>query len=48
MKGLMTALCLTLASTAANAQAIDAGLTTIDGTWNQLGNSLPLSLKRVR
>jgi len=27
---------------------LDAGLTTIDGTWNQLGNSLPLLLKRVR
>jgi len=27
---------------------LDAALTTIDGMWNQLGNSLPLSLKRVR
>jgi hypothetical protein len=28
--------------------ALDAGLTTIDGTWSQLGNSLPLALKRVK
>lgn len=27
---------------------LDANLTTIDGTWSQLGNSLPLWLKRVR
>lgn len=27
---------------------IDAGLTSIDGTWTQLGNSLPLVLKRAR
>ena len=27
---------------------IDAGLTTIDGTWTQAGNSLPLVLKRVK
>ncbi len=27
---------------------IDAGVTTIDGTWTQAGNSLPLVLKRVR
>lgn len=27
---------------------LDAGLTTIDGTWTQLGNSVPLVLKRVR
>jgi hypothetical protein len=27
---------------------LDAGLTSIDGTWSQLGNSLPLVLKRVR
>jgi hypothetical protein len=27
---------------------IDAGLTTIDGTWTQGGNNLPLVLKRVR
>ena len=27
---------------------LDAGLATIDGTWSQLGNSLPLVLKRVK
>jgi hypothetical protein len=27
---------------------IDAGLATIDGTWTQAGNNLPLALKRVR
>ena len=27
---------------------LDAGLTSIDGTWSQLGNSLPLVLKRVK
>ena len=27
---------------------IDAGLTTVDGTWTQGGNSLPLVLKRAR
>jgi len=27
---------------------IDAALTTIDGTWTQAGNSLPLVLKRAR
>jgi hypothetical protein len=27
---------------------LDAGLTTIDGLWSQLGNSLPLVLKRVK
>jgi hypothetical protein len=27
---------------------LDPGLITIDGTWTQLGNSLPLVLKRVR
>jgi hypothetical protein len=27
---------------------LDANLTTIDGTWSQLGNGLPLRLKRVR
>jgi hypothetical protein len=27
---------------------IDAGLATIDGTWTQAGNSLPLVLTRVR
>jgi len=28
--------------------SIDAGLATIDGTWTQGGNSLPLVLKRVK
>jgi hypothetical protein len=28
--------------------SIDAALATIDGTWTQAGNSLPLMLKRVR
>jgi len=27
---------------------LDAGLTAIDGTWSQLGNTLPLLLKRVK
>jgi uncharacterized protein len=27
---------------------LDAGLATIDGTWSQLGNSLPLVLKRLK
>jgi hypothetical protein len=27
---------------------LDEGLTTIDGRWSQLGNSLPLVLKRVK